>query len=66
MELLDVDYKSDGKLLNLRGTWLAHIIIVVALKVIFSSVPGISPEASWTLTNVTYNLVYLPHTLECL
>lgn len=43
--------------LNFRGTWLTNILIVVVLKVAFSLVPGITCEVSWTLTNLTYNIV---------
>jgi hypothetical protein len=43
--------------LSLRGTWLTNVLIVVVLKVAFSLVPGMTPEVSWTLTNLTYNIV---------
>ncbi|EPZ35108.1 ORMDL domain-containing protein [Rozella allomycis CSF55] len=39
-----------------RGTWITNVVIVVLLKLFFSSIPGISAEASWTLLNVAYNL----------
>lgn len=44
--------------LNLRGTWLTNVLIVVAIKLAFSLVPGVTTEASWTLTNLTYNIVH--------
>lgn len=44
---------------NLRGTWLSNVLIVVVLKVAFSILPGVTPEISWTLTNLTYNIVRL-------
>ena len=40
-----------------RGIWFTNILIVLALLVLFSSFPGITREASWTLTNLTYNIV---------
>lgn len=40
-----------------RGTWITNILIVFALKLLYSSFPGITPETSWTLTNLTYNIV---------
>lgn len=43
--------------LNFRGTWLTNVLIVVVLRVLFAAVPGISNEAAWTLTNLTYNIV---------
>lgn len=43
--------------LSLRGTWLTNVLIVVVLKIAFSLVPGITTEVSWTLTNLTYNIV---------
>ncbi len=42
---------------NFRGTWFTMVVMAVALKVLFSSVPSMSTEMSWTLTNLTYNLV---------
>ncbi len=42
---------------NLRGTWISNVLIVVVLKVAFSILPGVTPEISWTLTNLTYNIV---------
>lgn len=55
---------SGEGIFNLRGTWLTHILIAIALKLLFSSVPGISREASWTLTNLTYNIVKTALTLH--
>lgn len=43
--------------LNFRGTWATLVLIVVFLKILFSCVPGMSTELSWTLTNLTYNIV---------
>ena len=42
---------------NLRGAWLTNVLIVVVMKISFSILPGVSPEISWTLTNLTYNIV---------
>lgn len=47
--------------LTLRGTWLTNVLIVVVLKLTFSLVPGMTSNVSWTLTNLTYNIVYGPH-----
>ncbi|KAI0243694.1 sphingolipid homeostasis protein orm1, partial [Massospora cicadina] len=37
--------------------WSANLILILVLKITFSSIPIISTELSWTLTNLTYNLV---------
>ncbi|ORX88352.1 putative unfolded protein response protein Orm1 [Basidiobolus meristosporus CBS 931.73] len=42
---------------NYKGIWVFNIILIVALKVLFGVFPGISKEASWTLTNLTYNII---------
>jgi hypothetical protein len=41
---------------NSKGTWVTNILIICAIKILFSAIPYISREASWTLTNVAYNL----------
>ena len=45
--------------LHFRGTWLTNVLIAITLRGLFATVPGISNEAAWTLTNLTYNIV--PH-----
>jgi len=39
-----------------KGAWLVHIILLICVKILLSSVPGVSSEASWTLTNLSYML----------
>lgn len=39
------------------GAWSTTIFVVVALKALFTVIPFITPEASWTLTNLTFNCV---------
>lgn len=36
------------------GAWAIHIVLIVALKILFSIIPGIQRDTSWTLTNLTY------------
>ena len=36
------------------GAWTVHIVLIVALKILFDIIPGVSQETSWTLTNITY------------
>ncbi|CAJ0639031.1 1942_t:CDS:2 [Entrophospora sp. SA101] len=39
---------------NYKGAWIIHIIIIFCIKIVFSSIPKVSPEASWTFTNLSY------------
>jgi ORMDL family len=43
----------------LRGVWTTNILLVICMKCLFSIIPGVSNEASWTMTNVIYNLVVI-------
>ncbi|CAG8532803.1 1612_t:CDS:2 [Paraglomus occultum] len=36
------------------GAWVVHIFLIFCVKILFSSIPGVSSEASWTLTNLSY------------
>ena len=45
--------------LNFRGTWMTNVLLTVALGVLFSCVPGMTREMIWTLTNLTYNIVWI-------
>lgn len=45
LELIDLDC---------IGAWAIHIVLIVALKIFFSAVPGMQRDTSWTLTNITY------------
>ncbi|RUS13033.1 ORMDL family protein [Endogone sp. FLAS-F59071] len=44
---------------NYKGAWVTTVFLIVCLKMFFSIIPGISPEASWTLTNLSFNFVSL-------
>ncbi|RPB27876.1 Orm1 type endoplasmic reticulum protein [Terfezia boudieri ATCC MYA-4762] len=39
---------------NSKGAWSIHIIIIAMLKIFYDTVPGVSQETSWTLTNISY------------
>ncbi|KAL8993745.1 MAG: hypothetical protein Q9169_006111 [Polycauliona sp. 2 TL-2023] len=39
---------------NAKGAWVIHIVLIVALKVFYSIIPGIQHDTSWFLTNITY------------
>lgn len=43
--------------INGRGTWVTCVALVIIMKIIFSALPGVSNEFSWTLTNVSYNVL---------
>jgi len=40
---------------NYKGAWVTTITVILALKTLFSIIPGISRETSWTLTNLSFN-----------
>ncbi|KAF7730242.1 hypothetical protein EC973_002485 [Apophysomyces ossiformis] len=40
---------------NYKGAWFTTIFVIVALKALFTVIPFITPEASWTLTNLSFN-----------
>ncbi|OLL23700.1 hypothetical protein NEOLI_005353 [Neolecta irregularis DAH-3] len=42
---------------NSKGAWAIHIVIIIALKILFNSVPWVSQEVGWTLTNLSYMAV---------
>ena len=33
---------------------MIHPIMIISLKILYNSLPGVSQELSWTLTNLTY------------
>lgn len=39
------------------GAWMTNFILIFFIKFFFGIIPGISPELSWTLTTLTYNIV---------
>ena len=39
---------------DLLGAWFIHIVLIAVLKILWITVPGISQETSWTLTNICY------------
>lgn len=46
---------------------MTNIILIFFLKFIFGIIPGITPELSWTLTTLTYNIVRLSlGALQCI
>lgn len=41
--------------LTLRaGAWIIHFVLIGIAKLIFDSLPGMTQETSWTLTNISY------------
>ena len=45
------------------GAWTIHFVIIVLFKVFYDSLPGVSQETSWTLTNISYMFVCITHML---
>jgi len=43
---------------------MTNLILICFLKFLFGIIPGISPELSWTLTTLVYNIVRLQSSLE--
>lgn len=41
---------------NSKGAWTIHIVLIVCLKILYDTLPGVSQETSWTLTNISYML----------
>lgn len=39
------------------GAWMTNFILIFFIKFFFGIIPGITPELSWTLTTLTYNIV---------
>jgi len=39
---------------NRKGAWVIHVVMIAAVKVFLDTLPGVSQELSWTLTNLTY------------
>lgn len=36
------------------GAWTIHFVLILALKILFDIIPGVTQEISWTLTNISY------------
>jgi len=36
------------------GAWTIHFVLIIALKIFYDIIPGVSQETSWTLTNISY------------
>ncbi|GAM82665.1 hypothetical protein ANO11243_006470 [Dothideomycetidae sp. 11243] len=49
-----VNPNLNSQWVNSKGAWVIHFVLIVLLKILFDIVPGISPQMSWTLTNITY------------
>ena len=47
-------HKTLTSLVSPLGAWTIHIVLIIALKILFDIIPGVSQETSWTLTNITY------------
>ena len=41
-------------MLTQSGAWTIHFVLILALKILFDIIPGVTQEISWTLTNISY------------
>ncbi|KAI9849829.1 MAG: sphingolipid homeostasis protein orm1 [Sclerophora amabilis] len=39
---------------NAKGAWIIHAVLIICLKIFYDTIPGVSQETSWTLTNISY------------
>jgi len=39
---------------NAKGAWLIHVVLIICGKIIIDTVPGMTPQISWTLVNLFY------------
>ncbi|EAW10753.1 ORMDL family protein [Aspergillus clavatus NRRL 1] len=46
-------WKANIRFLRL-GAWTIHFVLIIALKIFYDIIPGVSQETSWTLTNISY------------
>ncbi|KAF9977899.1 hypothetical protein BGZ73_004495 [Actinomortierella ambigua] len=55
-----LDQQAQGNLnsswVNDKGAWVTNLLLICVLKFFFGIIPGITPELSWTLTTLTYNI----------
>lgn len=50
--------RTDRSLTEFRlGAWSIHIVIIICFKIFYDTIPGVTQETSWTLTNISYMLV---------
>lgn len=40
--------------MSIAGAWTIHFVLIIALKIFYDIIPGVSQETSWTLTNISY------------
>jgi ORMDL family len=44
-------------LIVVAGAWTIHVVLIICLKIFYDTLPGVSQETSWTLTNISYMAV---------
>ncbi|KAJ2769015.1 sphingolipid homeostasis protein orm1 [Coemansia nantahalensis] len=54
--LNDLSINPNSHWVNLKGSWTTNIVVIVALRLMFGTIPWTTPELSWTLTNLSYCL----------
>jgi len=46
--------QADATVVRVTGAWMIHIVLILALKILYDILPSVSQETSWTLVNTTY------------
>jgi hypothetical protein len=39
---------------GVAGAWLIHVVLISIGKIIIDTIPGMTPQTSWTLVNLCY------------
>ncbi|THV08221.1 Orm1 type endoplasmic reticulum protein [Dendrothele bispora CBS 962.96] len=45
---------NNANWVNSKGAWLIHVVLICVGKIIIDTMPGMSPQISWTLVNLFY------------
>ncbi|KAE9409815.1 Orm1 type endoplasmic reticulum protein [Gymnopus androsaceus JB14] len=45
---------NNANWVNAKGAWLIHVVLIGLGKIIIDTIPGMQPQASWTLVNLLY------------
>ncbi|KAL0580746.1 sphingolipid homeostasis protein orm1 [Marasmius crinis-equi] len=56
LEVLDQNTYSNynASWVNAKGAWLIHVVLICVGKIIIDTMPGMTPQISWTLVNLLY------------
>ncbi|KAK1223309.1 sphingolipid homeostasis protein orm1 [Marasmius sp. AFHP31] len=56
LEVVDQNTYSNynASWVNAKGAWLIHIVLICVGKIIIDTIPGMTPQISWTFVNLVY------------